>query len=243
MDKSIDVSIILPALQPTPDFLRAVYSVRAALAGSLEYELICVVRDSGNFASCTGDDLRIVQETEPGIYGAMNTALPLARGRYLYFMGQDDALLPGAREALRQGIENQADIILANVFWGSAGIYKNRASRNALVWKNWCHQGLFYDRQKFLQRVVCYPLKYKTQADHFANLVFCSASGVNISRYKGCIAWYAADGYSAQVRDEVFRTDFPDLVRTNYGFMSWAMVVLRRAILKIGQAIRGASSQ
>lgn len=238
MHKQISVTIILPALLPTPDFHRAISSVRAAMEGRLEYELICVVRAIEKFAACAGDDMRVVQESEPGIYGAMNSALPLARGRFLYFMGQDDILLPAVCDAIFQGIDQQADLILANVFWGSTCVYENKASRHALVWKNWCHQGLIYDRLKFNQRVARYPLKFKSQADHYANIVFCSESRVTVTKYQGCIAWYAADGYSVQVRDEIFRAEFPALVRKHYGYISWLMVAIRRIILKFWKSLR-----
>src|SRR5665811_2155392 len=104
MPKVLDVSVILPALSPTNEYLRCLYSIRTAFSGRLEFEIICVVRDTNAFAGLAASDLHIIQESAPGIYGAMNTGLTKAAGRYLYFTGQDDILLPSAASAIIQGM-------------------------------------------------------------------------------------------------------------------------------------------
>ena len=101
MATMLDVSVILPALHPDNDYLRCLSSIRAALAGHVAYEIICVVRDDKEFIGLKSPDMHIFKENASGIYGAMNQGLQNTTGRYLYFVGQDDILLPAAARAKR----------------------------------------------------------------------------------------------------------------------------------------------
>jgi glycosyltransferase involved in cell wall biosynthesis len=229
----LDVSIILPTLSANNEYFRCLYSIRAAFLGRLEYEIICIVRNIHEFSGVEDLDLRIIQEDESGIYGAMNTGLKKATGNYIYFIGQDDILLPSAATAIFQGMENCSDIILADVFWGKGQVYKNRSSRSMLVWKNWCHQGIFYKRLKFQDAVNKYPVRFKVQADHYINIVVSGLPGLKLTKYCGCVAWYSSDGFSSQSVDLEFRNDFPAVIHKHFGYISWFTVVVRRMLLKI----------
>src|ERR1700732_2791840 len=90
----LDLSIILPALTADAEYARCICALRAVLAGRIPYEIISVVRDVGTFAHLESSNLRIVPEVSQGVYGAMNTGLDHATGAYVYFIGQDDILLP-----------------------------------------------------------------------------------------------------------------------------------------------------
>lgn len=238
MNNVPDVSVILPALRPSEDYLRCVHSIRGALAGQVTYEIISVVQDINEFADLASSDLIFVQERAPGIYGAMNQGLKEATGRYLYFVGQDDILLPSAARALIQGKAAEADIILADVFWGERRIFKNSLSSKVLVWKNWCHQGLFYDRKRFLDVVGIYPVQFKVQADHYANIIFGSIRDLKKLKYQGCIAWYSSDGFSSRSIDAEFREAFPELIRKHYGAANYFIVVARRLLLKLFRLVQ-----
>lgn len=233
MTTTPDVSVILPALYPSNDFLRCFQSIKAAFAGQVTYEIICIVKDAINFKELKCADVHFVQEDGPGIYAAMNQGIQKAAGRYIYFVGQDDILLPSAARAVIQGMTCNADIILADVFWGEQRIFRNNPSRNVLIWRNWCHQGVFYDRLKFIDVVLTYPLEFKVQADHYANIVFSGIRGLIVSKYNGCIAWYSSDGFSSRTLDVKFRSAFPKLVLKNFGAISYYIVVARRAMLNM----------
>jgi glycosyltransferase involved in cell wall biosynthesis len=232
------VSVILPALLPDRRYLRCVSSIRAALYDKTDYEIICVVADRAVFASCESSDMRIIQEKEPGIYNAMNLGLEVSVGTYVYFIGQDDILLPAAADALIQGEMHDADLILANVFWGSSAIYRNYAFRQYLVWRNWCHQGLFYHRLRFLEEVGAFPVQFTAQADHYANIVLTHNTRLTLYSYRRCVAWYASDGFSSQHPDSFFRDQFPRLIYDNFGLISFILVVFRRTLLTLVRAFR-----
>lgn len=238
MNEEVDVSIIIPVLKPSNDFLRCLYSIRTALEGQVKYYIICVVRDVDAFSEYWGSDICFVNEDEPGIYGAMNKGICEARGRYMYFIGQDDVLLPTSAKAITQGLKGCADLILADVFWGSNGVFKNNPDKHSLVWRNWCHQGVFYNRLKFDKEVGEYSVQFKVQADHYANILFSNISGLKTFKYDGCVAWYASDGFSSRFLDKKFRAAFPEIVRRNFGEFFFYVVVVRRAMLEITKLIR-----
>jgi glycosyltransferase involved in cell wall biosynthesis len=219
------------------DYLRCLSSIRAALAGKVNYEIISVVRDVDAFTGLASPDLLVVSEEGTGIYRAMNLGIERAAGEYIYFIGQDDILLPDAATAIIRGAGRAADVILANVFWGNGRIHKNYVLRQSLVWTNWCHQGVFYKRSVFLKIIRSFPSEFKAQADHYSNIVLSADRTVRVVKYNGCIAWYSATGYSTQSPDLVFRAAFPGLVREHFGLISYSAVVLRRALLKCIQPI------
>ena len=232
MGSTPDVSIILPALSVNNDYLRCLCSIRAALSDRITYEVISVVPDVSAFSELTGEDIRIISEDGPGIYAAMNTGVGNASGKYIYFIGQDDILLPDAARALLQGEIEEADVILANVFWGGGRIHKNYTLRRSLVWTNWCHQGVFYKRSVFLRVIKAFRLEYKAQADHYSNILLSTDKTVKITKYTGCIAWYSATGFSTQWPDLVFREAFPSIVRKHFGLVSYSAVRLKRSLLR-----------
>jgi len=235
-----DLSIILPTLLPNNDHIRCISSIRAALTNKILYEIIIVTPDVVFFDDLAGhDNLHIFAEDYPGIYGAMNTGIKRAVGRYLYFIGQDDILLPSSVGAILQGKENGAELILANVFWGNNKIFKNHPFITYLAWINWCHQGIFYNRERFIKEIGEYPVQFKAQADHYVNIVFSSTPLLNITKYHGCIAWYSADGFSTQSPDLVFRPVFPSLVRKHIGFISYSCVIVRRVLLDLWRLCQG----
>lgn len=225
---NILVSLIVPALAPTDEFHRCISAIRAALIGQVDFEILAVVKDLPAFADVSAHGLTICGEEEPGIYGAMNKGARIARGRYLYFIGVDDILLPSFAAAVLEGAASDSALILADVYYGKGKIYRNYAVRTLLSWRNWCHQGILYEREQFLAEIGHYPSRYRVQADHFVNLVYAALPGVRICRFEGCIAWYAGDGFSSRTADVEFRRDFPGIVRKYVGPVSYAMVLVRR---------------
>jgi glycosyltransferase involved in cell wall biosynthesis len=224
---SLDLSIILPALTADAEYMRCICAVQAALDGRISYEIVSVVRDIETFATLASSNLRILLEERPGIYAAMNTGLDHAKGTYVYFIGQDDILLPDVIDALARGLQKHADLILANVFWGKGRIYENHPWPRWLIWRNWCHQGIIYRRELFWKAGLRFPEEFKTQADHYANIVLTAGHGTTIVKYDGCFAWYSASGLSCRIADSAFRGRFPSLIREYFGFPSFAFVVLR----------------
>lgn len=233
------VSVILPALKPDNEFLRCIYSIRVSFSDRMPYEIISVVSDLNAFDLLKADDIKFIQEDTSGIYGAMNKGIREAVGRYLYFIGQDDVLLPAVVKAVSAGFETGADLILGNVYWGSRGIFRNSKLRHSLIWRNWCHQGIFYHRQKFIDTVTEYPVQYPVQADHCVNIIFSSGAKLKTFKFDGCVAWYSSDGFSSRFVDNNFREIFPKLILQHFGHIPYFIVVVRRALLQVLKFLRG----
>ena len=231
------LSVILPALRADAEYLRCVDSLRAVLADKLSYEIISIVRDFETFSGLEASDLHILREPSHGIYAAMNAGLDCANGTYIYFIGQDDIFLPEALGAIDKGLRHNADVILANVFWGRGEIFKNPSSPRSLIWRNWCHQGIIYRLDLFRKTEMHFPQAFKAQADHYVNIVMTAKDGAKIVKHNGCIAWYSANGFSCKSIDGAFRAQFPSLIREHFGFRSFVIVVLRRALLKIAKMV------
>lgn len=229
----LDLSIILPALTADAQYERCICALRAVLAGRIPYEIISVVRDLETFAHLESSDLHIVTEVGQGVYGAMNTGLDQAKGTYVYFIGQDDIFLPEAVDALTRGLQNHPDLILANVFWGRGRIHRNHPWPHWLIWRNWCHQGIVYRRELLREVGIHFPESFKTQADHYVNIVLTAGHRATIMKHHGCIAWYSASGLSSKIADTAFRARFPSLVREYFGFPYFATVVLRFSLMNI----------
>jgi glycosyltransferase involved in cell wall biosynthesis len=234
---ALDLSIILPALVANLEYLRCIYALRAALSGRILYEIISVVKEVESFADLESPDLRILPEDTPGIYAAMNTGLNHARGKYVYFIGQDDILLPEAVEAVKRGLWKQADVILANVFWGKGRMYKNSSSPRSLIWRNWCHQGIMYRRELLRKAAIHFPEVFITQADHYVNIVLTAGYRATILKHDSYIAWYSASGVSTKIVDNAFRIQFPSLIHEYFGFLPFVTVVLRRTLVAIARKV------
>ena len=237
-NSSLDVSIILPALEATEDFYRCIYSIRTALLGKLGYEIIVVIPGDIDFPKLADADVRVIRQQGVGIYAAMNTGVNNATGDYLYFIGQDDTMLEAAAEALKQGIEQGSDLILADVYWGKEGVFKNGFPRSWLVWRNWCHQGIFYKRERFVKEIGSFPVQYAAQADHYVNILFSGLPELQTTKFNGCIARYSASGFSTKSPDMVFREAFPGIVLKHFGILSYLMVVSRRLLLSVASFFR-----
>lgn len=232
-----DLSVILPALKADAEFMRCIWAIRAACADKISFEIVSVVRDLKDFDGLEAADLRIVPEERPGIYEAMNTGLSKAIGIYVYFIGQDDILLPAVVEAIVKGSVKGVDLIVADVFWGTQRLYKNSRSPRSLIWRNWCHQGIVYRREFLRESGVSFQEKFRTQSDHYFNIVLTTAYSASIMKVRNCIAWYSAEGLSSSYKDSAFRLQFPTLIRENFGFLSFLIVVCRRAVLRIFRTV------
>lgn len=227
------ISVILPALTQNALLDRALSSVQATLEGKCGFEVICVTSDRLSVGTTTWSEVIYLYDKGNGVYDAMNIGIDSATGDYLYFLGQDDIVLPGLLRMLEEARRANADVALSNVYWGDCLIYRNSRRPKSLVWKNWCHQGVLYKRSAFAQRVGFFRTQYRSQADHHANILMSATPGCSIRKSEVCASWYAGAGFSTQFRDLKFREDFPLLVRRAYGVREWLLVKARRCILNL----------
>lgn len=227
MPSSPLLSVIIPALEADLELRRSVDCVRLACGNDGRTEIVVVMPkhrvEDGRGLVPEG---RIVAESRKGIYAAMNDGILASRGRYLYFLGKDDIVLPPFRQVL-DALESRAPASLFfDVYWGVAGVYSGRPSRWRILVRNSCHQGIVYSRE-VLARHGPYLRRMRVQADHLLNIRMLWDRSLyrNICYLRFPLVWYSGAGFSAQLaRDPVFWRAYPTTLRRYVG--RWAKLVL-----------------
>lgn len=122
--------------------------------------------------------LHWISEKDSGIYEAMNKGISMAKGQWLYFLGSDDVFFSNS---VLQTIFSYTKIrnngfIYGNVLInGQAGwaesdaIYDGSFDVLKMLYKNICHQSIFYHYTLF-QRYGYYNTRYSICADYDLNL-------------------------------------------------------------------------
>lgn len=221
------LSVVIPALDSDLELRRCVDSVRLACPGREQCEVVLVMparRVEQAQRAFPGD--KIVAERRAGIYAAMNDGIAASSGRYLYFLGKDDIVLPPFADALQVLQVDRPSALFFDVYWGKEGVFSGRPSRWRLLVRNLCHQGIVYSREA-LERHGPYFRKMRVQADHLLNIrILWDPAMRGHVRYIGApLAWYSGAGFSVQVsRDPVFWRLYPLTMRRYVG--AWASIVL-----------------
>jgi glycosyltransferase involved in cell wall biosynthesis len=200
------LSVIVPAMHVDRELRRCLDSVRLAVPDAAACEIVLVVPPSRLAEAAAGfPDARVVPETRRGVYGAMNDGVQASRGEYLYFLGKDDILLPSARDVLQLLASERPYALFADVYWGSEGVRRCRASRWSILVRNVCQQGIVYSRESVLAHGP-YLRRLRIQADHLLNVrVLWDPTARGRVRYLPTpLAWYSSTGLSQRVRDAVF---------------------------------------
>lgn len=220
------LSVVAPLLVPDDEFSRMLHSLKCALAGRTDYEVIVVCPAMhidtvvASFPWC-----RVIAESRRGIYAAMNDGIAASCGRYLYFIGKDDMALPALSRFLDAVLLKMPLIAFAGVYWGSVGFYPPIVGRYSILRRNSCHQGILYSREVF-RRFGLFLRRFKYQSDHYMNIrvIWNRGSATDTYRFDEPVAWYSGSGQSEQVRDLAFRRYFPAILRRYLG--CWAVLAL-----------------
>lgn len=229
------LSVIIPAFTVDIELRRCVDSVRIACPDAQRCEIIVVLParelkriDRLSIGEC------FIAEKHPSIYGAMNSGVTASTGRFLYFLGKDDIVLPRFREALNALETDSPSALFFDVLWGTAGILSSRPSRWKIIKRNLCHQGVIYSRD-----AICkfgpYVRRMRVQADHLLNiqLLWDSEQARRFKYLPLPLAWYSDAGFSSQdARDPTFWRLYPLILEKYVG--KWAA-----CLLSIHRKLRG----
>ncbi|WP_050029989.1 glycosyltransferase family 2 protein [Verrucomicrobium sp. BvORR034] len=179
--------------------------------------------------------LHYVGKPDRGIYDAMNEALNLAAGRYIYFIGAGDALRPQALAAVRDQLPaSDSSLVYGNVMRG-AQVYDGPFDAWRLCHRNICHQAAFYGRDIF-QLVGRFSLSYPACADWEFNMRCYGDSRIAKHYIETVVADFEQGGLSAH-GDPAFNRDHGHLIRRHLGllpFLRWAIGVTKtRALTRL----------
>ncbi len=228
------LTIVVPALNVDRELRRCIDSVRLALPADAPCELVLVLPPNATEAARAeyADDARVVAESRAGVYAALNDGVTASRGRYLYFLGKDDILLPAARELLTMLARDAPSVVFADVYWGSRGRHRTDSSRWTILLRNVCHQGIVYSRDA----VLChgpFVRRFRVRADQLLNIrvLWDAALRRRSQRLAQPLAWYGGQGLSFTTPDRVFYRVQPAIIRRYAGRVAacawWAWKRLR----------------
>jgi hypothetical protein len=165
-----------------------------------------------------------ISEPDKGIYDAMNKGIKQINGRWVYFLGADDELLPAFSEMVAELSDDRA------VYYGSVltrGLEPlGPVSDYYLAKHGIIQQSIIYPHIVFEKH--SYNLKYKSSADFALNMTCFGDKDLHFEYKDYVIAKFAHTGVSGQSRDMVFEKDKPSLILKNFGFKLWLRFMLRK---------------
>jgi glycosyltransferase involved in cell wall biosynthesis len=116
--------------------------------------------------------LRLLSEPDDGIYDAMNKALRMASGDYVYFLNSDDRfrdpyVLSDVAEAIQQS--GEPDLLIGHIIHtrGSTRILRTftHINRRRILFDSLCHQAVVARRDLF-DRFGHFDCRYELSADY-----------------------------------------------------------------------------
>lgn len=170
----------------------------------------------------------VISEPDKGIYDAMNKAIKLAKGEWLYFIGSDDRLLDvNVLKNIFNSDLGKTDVVYGNVISDRFdGRYDGEFSLEKLLTKNICHQSIFLNKRVF-KKIGNFNIKYKTQADWDHNLRWFINPHIRKQYINIDVADYANGGASSQFPDLIFPAEMYSQVIKN-GFFNLPADILKR---------------
>ena len=156
-------------------------------------------------------------ETDDGVYDAMNKALDAVTGKWVYFLGADDELLPEFSDMANELIDPNT-IYYANVFADGAkrlGKLKEKQFAKVGIY----HQAMIYPISVF--KKYRYNTKYRISADFALTMTLYHDKDFRFEYKDYVIANFNHTGISGVNIDVPFQKDKPGLVYKNFGFKIW----------------------
>jgi glycosyltransferase involved in cell wall biosynthesis len=151
--------------------------------------------------------LRILKETDAGIYDAMNQALAACRGSYVLFLNSGDRFTSPATLALvaKALVEGTADLIYCDFIHGELDIKiatPPHLTPFYLFRTNICHQVCFFRRSCY-ERARPFDTSFRIAADHEFLARAVLTKGIRAVHLPLTAIWYKGFGFSrrADVRE------------------------------------------
>jgi len=229
MDK---VSIIIVTYNAAADLQNCLDSIRLQTYHPLEVVVVDGASTDGTVDILKkNNDLitKWVSEKDSGIYDAMNKALKLVTGDWIYFIGADDTLLPEFSEMLKV-IQEKSTIYYGSVM-ARGGKYLGELNPYKQAKIGLCHQAMIYPRSVFDK--YTFDLKYKISADHHLNMKCFADPAVHIQFVDYTIANFNHTGISSTQHDPLFEKHKISLIRKYFGIVVWSRFVFRELKWKL----------
>ena len=231
------LSIIIPTYNSSELIETCLYNIYNRLGNSNKYEILVIDGASQDNTIAIVDkmakqqrNIMYVSEKDNGIYDAMNKAINLAKGEFLYFLGADDEILFKMKDIENYLVDNNTIYYGNVIFKESNKKYDGIFNTKKLIEKNICHQAIFYSKKILINNL--YNIQYKLLADYELNIRLWKKfifKYIDIS-----FAIYSNDGISTRIKDTKFKKEFIKIIYTHLG----VRYVLLKILNKIKRMIR-----
>lgn len=146
-------------------------------------------------------EVRLVIESDRGVYDAMNKGIQMAKGEWVYFLGAGDLFFP--ERISESDFHSGVDFVYGEVDHNPSPL-RGQVDLIHLLEHNLCHQGIFY-RKSLFKRYQGYDLSYRIMADHILNIQLFYDSSVKKHFLPTTVASYLGKGISHAHNDAYFR--------------------------------------
>lgn len=170
-----------------------------------------------------------VSEKDSGIYNAMNKAVTMTTGDWVYFLGADDTLLPAFSDMLPELQDKQT------IYYGS--VLKKQLKYLGYVSPYYQakigigHQAMIYPKNVF--KKYKFDEKYRISADHHFNMKCYADPNFKLKFVDYIIADYNHTGISGVQQDQLFLKDKSKLILKYFGPGIWLRYTLREIKRKL----------
>jgi hypothetical protein len=139
----------------------------------------------------------------------MNKALPFVKGKWVYFLGADDELLPGFAKMAEQLHDAQT------LYYGYCYKEGKRTNKRLTAYEvakiNVCHQAVFYPSSVLTK--YKYKIEYVVYADHALNIQCWGDPNIRKKFIPLGIARFNETGFSSYAKDRVFEAEKPGWIK------------------------------
>lgn len=217
MDK---VSIIIVTYNAARDLQNCLDSIKKQTYTPLEVVVVDGLSQDGtvDILKKNSDIItKWISEKDNGIYDAMNKALKMVTGDWVYFLGADDLLLPDFSPMLT-GLQEKNTIYYGSVLKGKEK-YLGYLDPYNQAKIGICHQSMIYPKRVFDK--YHFDERYRISADHHLNMKCWADPDFKIQFADFILADFNETGISSLAKDKLFESEKGRLMLKYFGFSIW----------------------
>ncbi len=234
------ISIITVVLNSAQTLEKAIKSVICQKIKDYEYIIVDGASVDGSIEIIKKYESELtcwISEPDEGVYDAMNKAVSLSSGKWVYFLGADDQMLDSFATAANY-LKDEKTLYYGNVYRPNIDrIYDGEFSAYKLTCRNICHQSIFYPR--YIWGKYLYNLKYPVFADYDLNMRCFADSDIKFQFIPVSIAIFSDKyGLSPTQGDIAFENDKLSLIKVLFPFRIYILIFIRSFFLRILNLLR-----
>ncbi|WP_161787616.1 glycosyltransferase [Pseudohaliea rubra] len=215
------LTIIIPTFNASAHIEACLNSILATVGSYLGETIAIRVQDGAS----TDDTVKIANglavpgmevsvQKDAGVYDAMNQAVIACRSGWVHFLGADDRLLPGFAPCLNSLVDLGKVYYANTIFSGDGRRYDGPFGPFKLIYRNICHQGIFFPRDVLASRP--FDLRFPVFADWAKNIELMAAVPYQYLPLDVCL-YNNTSGISRHSHDREFELAKAHLFRKHYG--------------------------